>query len=174
MLGFIIIATLPAAFIGVLFGDSIADHFRSILSLSVAFTVTATVLLLADWKKEKGSSHQLTWRRALLIGVAQACALVPGLSRSGFTIAAGQTVGLKRSEALDMSFLIALPAIFGATALTLMKAMNGTVALPGFVVSFTGFCTSFIVSLFAILWLKKFVVRHSLGWFAVYLFMKVL
>ena len=165
----IIVATVPAAIVGVFFHDVIAEQFRSIESVAFALIGTGIVLLLSHFGSSKITLERVGFPRSLVIGCAQALALIPGISRSGITIASGQLMGIRRSDALDFSFLIAFPAIVGASVLMGIQMWQGVVILPSTNVALTGFSVSFIASTIAIIFLRKFVARHSLAWFAAYL-----
>lgn len=110
----------------------------------------------------------MTWLKALIIGLAQSVALVPGISRSGASIVAGLFQGIKREEAARFSFLLGIPAMLGAGLLTFLKLKHG-----GFVVVSTpnlliGFVSSFAVGLLSISFLMRFLKNHSLTVFAIY------
>jgi len=169
LLGLLILASIPGAAAGVLFNDALAGSFRSVNSVAAALFVTGLVLLLAHRKRGDDTIKNLKGGSALSIGFAQALALIPGISRSGMTISAGQLLGMKRKEALDFSFLMAFPIIVGASVFTAKDMITGEVLLPPTQILIVGFIVSFFVSIFAILILRKFVVKHSLAWFSVYL-----
>ena len=165
----LIVATIPAIFAGVLVQDLIADTFRTPQLIGWAFIATALVLILGERFPEKHRALELPRMRALWIGCAQVLALIPGISRSGFTISAGRAAGLSRREALDFSFLMATPVIAGATMLTVVKSVNRSmIPLPFGTISI-GFFSSFFVSMLAIVFLRKWVATQSLAWFAIYL-----
>jgi len=165
----IVFATIPAGIAGVLFEDTIASHFRSPSSVALALIVTAFILFMGEQMKGHKTFAGMRLHHAIGIGLAQALALVPGLSRSGLTVSAGRAVGLSRHEALDFSFLMALPIILGATVLTMHDIAKGTVVIPATSIALTGVISSFIASMCAIVFLRKLVLRHSLSWFAPYL-----
>lgn len=165
----LILATIPGALAGVLLEDIITNHLRSIPAVATAFLVTSALLIAAHRACGKGVLYKTKWHQALSIGLMQACALIPGISRSGSTISIGQLVGLKREEALDFSFLMALPIIVGASASTVLDMINGTVVPLPYTVIIVGFLSAFGASLVAVLSLRKFVARHSLAWFTLYL-----
>lgn len=165
----LVFATIPAGIAGVLLEETIASHFRSPSSVALSLIVTAFVLYLGEQMKGHKSLTGVRLSQALGIGCAQALALVPGLSRSGLTISAGRASGLSRHEALDFSFLMALPIIAGATVLTMHDIMKGTVHIPAFSIAITGVLSSFAASILAITLLRTLVLRHSLIWFAPYL-----
>lgn len=182
-LGLLIVATVPGAAIGLLFEDWIAVHFQSLLCVGVAFSVTGVVLLLGERFAEqepslmkkllhpfKSKKPEVTWSGAVLVGIAQALALVPGLSRSGLTVSTGRVLGLKRKDALDFSFLMATPIIAGATVMSLSDLFTGTVLLPELQVVAMAVAVSFLSSMIAIMFLRSFVTKRGLGWFAPYLF----
>ena len=111
----------------------------------------------------------LTWPQALWVGVYQACALLPGVSRSGATIAGGIHVGLERRQAATFAFLLAIPAILGAGALELREALAQQSSSTSLSILLVGFICSFVVGLFALTVLIRFVERGRLALFAYYL-----
>jgi len=117
-IGLVILGTIPAGIVGVLFHEEVEATFDS-PSLSAAFLVaTGIYLLMTRMRPVRGS---LGWQSALIIGVAQAIAILPGCSRSGWTIATGLLLGVGFAEAAEYSFLLSIPAILGALVLTLVK-----------------------------------------------------
>lgn len=174
MIGLLLVATVPGVVAGLVFEDAITE-LRSFTAAGLGFIVTGLVLIVGE---EIGRRRALKnddlasigWSQALLIGIAQAIAILPGVSRSGSTISTGRALGLPRSAALDFSFLMAAPIVAGAVGKILIDAWQGHVVFPATPVSLTGFLTSFIVSMFAILLLKMLVVRRSLAVFSGYLF----
>ena len=167
----LIIGTIPAAILGVLLEDMIADLFRHPSAVGGAFLITALALYLSEKSHtpKKLPMESLTIGDVLLIGTAQACALIPGISRSGFTISAGRAVGLSRNDALDFSFLLAVPILMGASVMTLLNITAGVVELPSLLSTVVGFVGSFGSSLLVIRLMRQFVVKRSLAWFAWYL-----
>lgn len=114
----IVVASFPVVVAGLLFEDLIETSLRSALVIATTTAVFGVLLWVADLhKKEVTDEHQLSIRTALLIGIAQALALIPGTSRSGITITAGLALGLSRRAAARFSFLLAIPAIAGAALL---------------------------------------------------------
>lgn len=176
----LIVASIPAVIVGLLFEDKIGGEWTTISIASAGFIVTALSLLAGEWGSDKPKHPLAFFSRknpgdhtsllgALFIGVAQAAALLPGVSRSGLTISAGRITGLSRRAALDFSFLMAVPVIAGATLLALKNALTGSIPIPPLTVTLTGISTSFLTSVFAIVFLRRFVIRHSLVWFVPYL-----
>jgi len=127
------------------------------------------VLLLAEFMPGRQPFTSLRVWEVVCIGIAQAFALLPSVSRSGMTIAASRAFKLKRRDAVDFSFLMAVPAIAGASLFAAVNIWNGSMVLPSFAVSSAGFLASFGASIFAILILRAFVERFSTAWFALYL-----
>lgn len=178
----LVIATIPAGVVGILYEDMVAQYFHSLLSVGLAFFVTGLILLLGECctthqsflhkvlHPRTHSMKKFTVRSALAVGCAQALALVPGLSRSGLTISAGRMLGMERKQALDFSFLMVVPVIGGATLLTLKDVIGGAIILPEISILMTAMIMSFASSIFAILFLRTHIVRRGLTWFAPYLF----
>lgn len=169
LLAFLIVATIPGAIAGLLFEEVIANEFSSRSSVAVAFLVTAAILVVGERAEQSRRMEHLSAGKVFLVGLAQACALIPGLSRSGLTISAARIMQTDRQEALDFSFLLAVPIIAGASFMALRSLVEGTVSLPPPSVIGIGFFSSFVASTLAIRFLRAFVLRHSLAWFSLYL-----
>ncbi len=167
-IGLLVIATIPGVIAGLLFEDAVSS-MRSFTAAGIGFLVTGCVLIVGEQigRRQNASSSIGVWH-AVAIGLAQAVAILPGVSRSGSTISVGRAFGLKRSDALDFSFLMAAPIIGGAVGKTLVDALQGAVIFPSPAVSITGAVTSFIVSMGAIALLKLIVVKRSLAVFSWY------
>jgi undecaprenyl-diphosphatase len=126
LLGMLALASIPAAVAGLLLEDWAETVFRSPALVAVTMAVMGIVLFLADRRAETaGPSRPVTLRDALLIGCAQALALVPGVSRSGATITMGLFLGYRREEAARFSFLLATPITFGAALLKVPHLFEG-------------------------------------------------
>ena len=179
----LVIATIPGALAGFFLEDWIAINVQSLLSIGLAFAVTAMILLLGEYSPHKTQSvwhkllhpsesepSKLTTRSVFFIGCTQALALIPGLSRSGLTISAGRMMGLDRKDALDLSFLMAVPIIAGASTLAVLDLFTGDLILPSLQITSVAVATSFISSFASIIFLRKFVISRSLAWFVPYLF----
>jgi len=115
--GLLVVATLPAAVVGLLFEDSVEALFESPVATGVALLVTGVILWTSRRALPRAQGTVPTWGAALLIGCAQAVALVPGISRSGSTVVAALWLGVAPREAAAFSFLMAVPAIAGAAVL---------------------------------------------------------
>jgi len=161
------LATLPAVIVGVAWKETIEAAFTSVFVVGVAWLVTAALLLISHFFRQgKTGVEKLGAGQALLVGVFQAVAIVPGLSRSGATIVGGMIGGLDRETAARFSFLIAIPAIVGAGLLELLDAPP----LPaGFApAALLGFAASVVVGYLALRLLLRFVRQGRLHWFGFY------
>ena len=165
----VLVGTLPAAAVGLLLADRIEALFASVRAVGVALLVTAGLLALAE---RAGSRSAGLWEvgpgRALLIGLAQAVAVVPGISRSGSTLAAGMLAGVEREAAARFSFLLAVPAIAGAGLLAGLKGATGALAAPGAGALAAGFVAAAASGYLAIHLLLATLRRGALRWFALY------
>ncbi len=162
MAGFIAVASIPAGLIGVMFSDLIDRAFSSPLLVGLMLLVTGTVLFGTGSSQPRGRTG---WVRTLLVGVAQVIAILPGVSRSGATIASGLYLGMERKEAFEFSFLLAVPAIVGAFLLEVRKldlAMLNPQALA------VGMLAAFLSGLAALYLLARAVTGRKLHWFAFY------
>jgi len=131
--GMIVIGTLPVAIIGLAFKNAIEGMFtKEITTIATSLIVLALVLLLAELTgKRSRQLGQTTWVDALIIGFAQACALIPGSSRSGTTITAGLFLGLNRETAARFSFLLSIPAVIASGLFELYEARHHLSAVGG-------------------------------------------
>ena len=168
---YVILATIPIGVLGYLFKDEIRTAGRNLWLVSIMLIVFSFVFILAEriGTRER-PLEELTRRDAVLMGLAQCLALVPGVSRSGATASAGMFVGLKREAAFRFSFLIAIPAVVASGLFSLKDAFDPS----GGGVSATGpqilvaTLVAFVLGYVSIAWLLKFVSHHSLSWFAGY------
>lgn len=160
---YIIIATIPAAIAGILFEDVIANVIRGNLYV-IAFALAAMgiILYLVDrhFKNERLVSD-MTLKDALIIGVAQTFALIPGFSRSGTTITAGRMLNLKREEAAKFSFYLSAPVTLGAVILTLMDKETVGIIANNFTIFSVGMIGSFLTGLICINFLLKYLRKND-------------
>lgn len=170
LLSAIVIATVPAAAAGLLFEDRLRRAFETPLVAGVCLFLTAALLVIGHRADRGERVHEdISWKQALIVGLFQALALFPGISRSGSTIAGGLCMGLRRDAAAAFSFLIAVPAIGGAALLLAVKALRtaepGGGSLP---ILGVGLGVSFVVGLIALKWLLRMITQRRLHWFAYY------
>lgn len=165
-----VVTTIVTGMLGMLFEDFF-ERFRSNLGLvSIMWVITATLLLITDWRKQtRKGLRQLGFTAAIIIGLAQTAALAPGISRSGATICAAILIGLHRRWAVEYSFLIAIPAILGAATLTAAKNFDiltsGTLQTR---VWLTGMILAALTGVFALKVLIKASRKKELKIFAIY------
>jgi undecaprenyl-diphosphatase len=165
--GHILVSMIPAVGIGLFLEEEITALFGSNLAL-VGAMLFITALLLFFTDRTKAKNQTITYNIAFLIGVAQAIAILPGISRSGATIATALLIGTSRPEAARFSFLMVIPLIFGSMAKTLLEnglEVFGTVNLLSLVVGFTAALISGVV---ACTWMIALVKRSKLRYFAIY------
>ena len=165
----IIVGTLPAALMGYVGEDFFESLFAAPTWVASFLLVTGLILALSEWLgNRRKEPHQLTFLDSIIIGIAQGCAIAPGISRSGATIAAGLFRGLKREAAARYSFLLATPIIFGAGLLQLLdlfKVENPTAHLPSLV---PGFLAAALSGYLCIRFLLSYLQRGKLYAFAIY------
>lgn len=161
----IVISMIPVGIVGLFFKDYIEAAFSSIAVVGVMLLVTAALLTFAYYAKPR-QKESLSYRDAFIIGLAQAVAVLPGLSRSGSTIATGLLLGNKKESVAQFSFLMVLPPILGNALLDCLKGDfgGGVETLP----LVAGFVTAFITGCIACKWMIDIVKRGKLIWFAVY------
>ena len=167
----IIVGSLPIAILGYIGKDVITNNFRSLWLIASVLIIFGVILGIADRFGSKDLKlNSLNTRDGLLYGFAQSMALIPGVSRSGATIAMGRALGYSREAALRYSFLLALPAVFGSGLYELKDALSSDAATNVFSVSQTVVATgiAFVIGYIVIAWLLKFVSTKSFMPFIVY------
>jgi undecaprenyl-diphosphatase len=165
---FIIIGSLPIVVLGVLLKDVIEEDFRSLWIIGTTLIVMGIVLGLADrFSSDDREIRQITIKDAVLMGVAQALALIPGVSRSGATISMGRVLGFQREAATRYAFLLAIPAVVGAGLFELKEIPHGDNSY-GWGPTLLATVVSFIVGYAAIAWLLRYVSTNSYTPFVVY------
>jgi undecaprenyl-diphosphatase len=161
----LIIASVPGAIIGKLLEAKAESVFRSPLLIVVTISGFGVILLLADYLGNKTKNlDRVKWLDAILIGISQAIAVIPGVSRSGSTIAAGLSLGFKRADVARFSFLMSIPIIFGAGLVNIKHFHDGAVTAELVV----GFITAAIFGFLAIKYLLKFLANNSFKIFVWY------
>jgi len=167
--GLIVLATIPAGLVGLLLKDTIEQTFESPFVAGLGFICTACVLLFGQWvERPRMQEQQLSVLQALWIGCCQTFALLPGISRSGTTIAAGLSTGLERSASARFSFLIAVPVVGGATLLMVKDVVQAGQPSHSLSALIVGAITAGLVGYFALTLLLRMVTQRQLHWFAYY------
>lgn len=167
----IILGTLPIAVLGYLGQERIRNDFRSLWLIAATLIIFGLILGFADkYGKTERQLHQLTPMHGVLYGFAQSLALIPGVSRSGATIAMGRFMGYSREAALRYSFLLALPAVFGSGFYELKGALDESSADQVFSLpeTFMATAVAFVIGYAVITWLIKYVTTKSFAPFIIY------
>jgi undecaprenyl-diphosphatase len=165
-----LLVAFPVAVLGLLFGKSIKAVLFKPAPVAIAFIVGGLIILWAERRKHKitvEAVDDMTWRHALMIGMAQCLALIPGTSRAGSTIIGGLFFGLSRRAATEFSFFLAVPVLFAASGYELFKNRalfsSGDVGIFG-----VGFVAAFVSAFFSVRWLLRYISRHDFTAFAWY------
>ncbi|WP_116105820.1 undecaprenyl-diphosphate phosphatase [Lewinella sp. IMCC34191] len=163
----IILSMIPAAIIGVLYDDILTALFdRQIVLVALMLIVTGLLLFLAD--RAKQTDKAVNWTSAFLIGVAQAIAILPGISRSGATISTSVLLGIDRERSARFSFLMVVPLILGKMAKDMLDGeFTATTSAVELII---GFSAAFLTGIAACLWMIKLVKKAELKYFAYYCF----
>lgn len=168
----ILVSMIPVFIVGMFFKEQVENFFGSgLLLVGICLCVTAVLLYLSEWlsKRKAGEGHEVGYKDAIIIGLAQAVAVLPGLSRSGTTIATGLLCGVKKESVTQFSFLMVLIPILGEAFLELLDILQGEVTstleiLPMIV----GFLSAFLSGCLACKFMINIVRRQKLIYFAIY------
>ncbi len=177
----IVVSCIPSIVIGLPFNDFIEEHFNNYLVVSIMLIVYGIFfILIENYNKKRTASinfvAEIGWKTAFLIGVFQLLAVIPGTSRSGATIIGGILLGTSRTVAAEYTFFLAIPTMFGASLLKLVKFglnFTGTEAM----ILTVGTVVSFVVSILAIKFLMGYIKKHDFkvfGWYRIVLGIVVL
>ncbi len=177
----IVVSCIPSIVIGLPFNDFIEAHFNNYLVVSIMLIVYGIFfILIENYNKKRTASinsvAEIGWKTAFLIGVFQLLAVIPGTSRSGATIIGGILLGTSRTVAAEYTFFLAIPTMFGASLLKLVKFglnFTGTEAM----ILIVGTLVSFVVSILAIKFLMGYIKKHDFkvfGWYRIALGIVVL
>ena len=166
------VSMIPVFVVGMFFKDAIESAFNSMLIVGLALVVTAMLLTFSDWKSKrvkevKEYRNGISFWQALVVGVGQAFAAIPGLSRSGTTISTGLLCGVKRSEMAQFSFLMVLVPILGEAFLDIVGGNMASSSI-GFGPLAVGFLAAFVSGVFACKVMIALVRRAQLKWFGLY------
>lgn len=165
---FLILATIPAAVFGLLLKDFISDHLKGMETIGITLLITSAALsVIRNLRGSKGEKD-LKAKDALIVGLAQTVALIPGISRSGATIVAAMGLGMKQETALRFSFFLYIPVSLGSMVLegpSLYKSPEiATMAFPYLM----AFICSLVASYFSMKWFMGVMARGNLKWFSIY------
>ena len=168
LVGLLIIGTIPAALAGFLLEEQIENLFDSLLAVGIALIVTGLILLSVNWLAGRKEQRQTTAFDALLIGTAQVVALVPGISRSGTTIAAGLARGLHRDWTPRFAFLLSVPVILGGTVFEATKLVQNPMSSQQLGIYLLGGLTAAVSGYFAVHLVVRAVRAGNLIYFSGY------
>ena len=168
----ILVSMIPVFIVGMFFKDQVEAFFgNGLLLVGICLMITAGLLAFSEWlqKRRQNRGHEVTYKDAIIIGLAQACAVLPGLSRSGTTIATGLLCGVKKESVAQFSFLMVLIPILGEAFLDLLKLFKGELTSDlGLAPAIVGFVAAFATGCFACRFMIEIVRRQRLVWFAIY------
>jgi undecaprenyl-diphosphatase len=168
----ILVSVIPVFIVGVFFKEEVESLFgEGLLLVGICLIVTALLLSVSEWLQRKrcGQGHPVGYKDAIIIGIAQACAVLPGLSRSGTTIATGLLCGVKKDSVAQFSFLMVLIPILGEALLDVIDILGGvSMGAIGIMPAVVGFVAAFITGCFACKFMIEIVRRQRLFWFALY------
>jgi undecaprenyl-diphosphatase len=163
---YVIVGTIPVGIAGLAFKGVITDELRSLWVVAIALIAWSGVMWAAERvARQDRSEKRVNLTDAIVIGLVQCFALIPGVSRSGATISAGLFRGLDRVAATRISFFLSIPALLAAGLFELKDALGGDVGVGETIV---GTVVSFVVAYATIAWLLKFVAHHPITWFVPY------
>jgi undecaprenyl-diphosphatase len=166
----IVIAFLPAAIVGLGTHKLIKAYLFTPVTVALALVAGGVIILWIERMRHANRFAEMTditYRAALWVGIAQVCALFPGVSRSGATIMGGLLAGLTRTAATEFSFFLAIPTMFAATLFDLAKSAGGLTAGDAGILAI-GFVAAFVSALWVVRWLIRFVGHHDFRPFAYY------
>lgn len=167
---YLVIATIPAGIAGVLFENIIDNFFRKeILLIAISLMVMGIIIYLVDKKsKQEKNLEDIKWYDALIIGCSQIFALIPGFSRSGTTILAARALKLNREDSTKFSFYLSVPIVLGASFYSLLKENTLLIISSNLDIFGLGILISFIVGMFSISFLLKYIKKHDFKIFMIY------
>ena len=165
---YIIVATIPAVIVGLFFKDAIENLFTSTLFVFFMLLITGSLMFFAQNLKFRNTNFN--YGNSFLIGIAQAVAIIPGISRSGSTIFTGMALGIERESVARFSFLMSVPAILGAVVLEMKDLLQAPPTSAEMLDLIVGALVAFVSGYVAILWLLDMVKKGKLRWFGYYCF----
>lgn len=165
----VIIGSIPIGIVGLTFKDEIETTLRSLYVVGAALILWSGVMWFADRTatQERGE-RDVTWRDALIIGLVQCLALIPGVSRSGATLSAGLLRGFDRVTVTRMSFFLSIPALTAAAILQTITKFDDISNGVGWTATLTATVTSFVVAYAAVAWLLRYIAKHDYSIFILY------
>jgi undecaprenyl-diphosphatase len=164
----VIVATIPAGLVGIFFGNFLESTFENIQVVGICLLLTSAMVISIPFLPKKNYTiEKFPWLGIIVVGIFQAVAILPGVSRAGATIFAGTLMGLNRKESASFSFIISIPAILGASVLELPKVISGRESAPALGLALSAVC-AIIFGLLALFLLYKTVQKGSFLSFGIY------
>lgn len=167
---YLIIGTIPAAIIGLLFKDQIEMFFSSVYTVAIELLVTGAALWLIRNLRGRKLDGDLTVKDALLVGLAQVAALIPGISRSGATVIASMATGMKQATALRFSFMLYIPVSLGGLVMGISDIAQDTERAALAIPYLIAFISAFVMTYVAMRWFMNIMAKGNLKYFAYYCF----
>lgn len=167
IIGLILVSIIPAGVIGILFDDYIEKLFSNLYLVGINLIITGIILFSTRFTHEKKAKSSLTITKVIIIGIAQAIAILPGISRSGITISTALFLGINEKEAARFSFLMALPVLFGASILKIKDALVFSEDISTYNI-FIGFMLSLITGYICLSILVNILNKKKLWLFSFY------
>ncbi|WP_085521755.1 undecaprenyl-diphosphate phosphatase [Tuberibacillus sp. Marseille-P3662] len=165
---YLIVGTIPAGVLGVLFGDVIEEQLSKVSTVGVTLIITGIALWIIRNLRGRKADQDLSFKDAAIVGLGQAIALIPGISRSGGTIVAAMGRGMKQDTALRFSFMLYIPVSLGTGILSISDLINSPDLASLWMPYLIGFVISLIASYFSLKWLINVMANGRLGIFSIY------
>lgn len=168
----VVVACIPGAIVTILFDDYIEAHLHTPTVIALALIIYgAAFIIIEQWNKRRipttKTLNAITYKTAFIIGLFQVLSIIPGTSRSGSTIIGSLIIGVSRVAAAEFTFFLAVPVMFGLSAIKILK-FGLSFTAPELIILFTGSLVAFIVSLFIIKFLMGYVKKHDFKAFGIY------
>lgn len=167
---YVVIGTVPAVIIGLLFKDQIESYFSSVRTVAISLLITGVALWLIRNLQGRKRDGDLTVKDALIVGLAQAVALIPGISRSGSTVITSIAVGMKQETALRFSFMLYIPISLGGLVLGVSDIANDPNRASLMIPYLIAFIATLIVTYYSMRWFMNIMARGNLKYFSYYCF----
>lgn len=167
---FLVVATIPTGLIGLLLEDYISEKLSGVAIVGVTLLITGAAIWIIRNLSGRKNDGDLTIKDAIIVGLAQAVALIPGISRSGATIVAAMLVGMKKETALRFSFLLYIPVSLGVTFLSITDIMNDPDFDQLMIPYIIAFMAAMVATFFALKWFMNIMVKGNLKYFSFYCF----
>lgn len=165
---YLVIATIPVGVVGLLFGDAIGEALSGTNVVGITLLITAVFIWMIRNLRGRKGDGDLTTKDAFIVGLAQAVAVTPGISRSGSTIVASMLLGMKQETALRFSFLLYIPVSLGTTIIEVPDMVSSPDFQSMLIPNIVAFITTFIATYFALKWFMNIMARGNLKYFSYY------